>query len=249
MEMAAENDFDMDVIAPLLMVTVESKSEEEDIFRWYWQAYRTWVPYSTDVSNRIEHSYQSDGQEVSISDGRSFRFAERGSTGRIPSSSVAGGGGHSDVMAFLAASTHAPSADSDPEAEVTVIEQKEKEKDTTPAALSRANVFGLQYVTDAPGRHRKATRLLVPPATVQAQTTDCTLRHMSFGTLQYLDGTDGHSSRLTALEKETCALDLEYCRASMTRTVEEQLSSLTASAGAGEGAGAGKQWLMAWEES
>ena len=49
---------------------------------WYWQAYRTWVPYAAPASAAIERSYAHDRADVEVG-GRTVRFrAELGGAGR-----------------------------------------------------------------------------------------------------------------------------------------------------------------------
>ena len=214
-EMASENNFDMDVITPLLQVAKRRESVKEN-YRWYWQAYRTWVPYSSLISERIEQSYQTNRDMVEIDGGRCFKFDMDVKCATASSSSSIEG--HKDVMQSLLSSSAAV------EKETTVV------VDDASTVPPRAEIFGLQYVKDSPGRHRRATRLLVPVS----NSAEYTLRHMSFGTLHHLDASDGHASRLTAAEKESFSLDKEYSCASVTRSIREQLDG-------------GSHWIMGWE--
>ena len=45
---------------------------------WYWQAFRTWVPYAEAVNKAIENSYSTTRTEVDIGGGRKFRFRRDG---------------------------------------------------------------------------------------------------------------------------------------------------------------------------
>ena len=45
---------------------------------WYWQAYRTWVPYSSEVSAALEQSFTTTRQVVDIGGGRAIKFRNAG---------------------------------------------------------------------------------------------------------------------------------------------------------------------------
>jgi hypothetical protein len=156
---------------------------------WYWQAFRTWVPYSRAHMAALEQTW------LTLADG------ER----------------------------------------ATVQADGERH-----VVMARGENYHVQERVDDASLCRQVARIRLDHRAVQElsegrpEYAQCTLRHMSFGTLQSLDA-PGHNphgtSRLNARERSELALSGVHSIASLQRTAAEQLAALGRD-----------DWIIGWED-